>query len=112
MADIEPNEDLLTVDEVAAQLRVNPQTVRNWIDAGKLPAVRVGDRRVRIHRPALDEFVGLRTSATPVRSKAQKARANQSLPFDAQAAAVALDQIAAGFTALASVLRDTQSRGN
>jgi excisionase family DNA binding protein len=33
----------MTVAEVASVLKLNQQTVRNWIDAGKLPAaVRVG----------------------------------------------------------------------
>ncbi len=41
-------DEFLTVAEVAEILRVNPQTIRNWIDAGALPAVRVGQRRVRI----------------------------------------------------------------
>jgi excisionase family DNA binding protein len=44
----EPQE-FLTVAEVAGILKLNQQTVRNWIDAGKLPAVHVG-RRVRIKR--------------------------------------------------------------
>lgn len=39
----------LTVAEVAATLKLNQQTVRNWIDQGSLPALRVG-RRVRIRR--------------------------------------------------------------
>lgn len=37
----EPGE-FLTVSEVAAMLKLNQQTVRNWIDPGKLPYVRVG----------------------------------------------------------------------
>jgi excisionase family DNA binding protein len=41
------DETFMTVAEVAAALRMNPQTIRNWIDAGQLPAVRIG-RRVRI----------------------------------------------------------------
>ena len=39
----------LTVAEVAGILKLNQQTVRNWIDQGSLPALRVG-RRVRIRR--------------------------------------------------------------
>jgi excisionase family DNA binding protein len=39
----------MTVAEVAAILKLNQQTVRNWIDQGKLPAVHIG-RRVRIRR--------------------------------------------------------------
>jgi excisionase family DNA binding protein len=34
---------------VAEMLKLNQQTVRNWIDQGSLPALRVG-RRVRIKR--------------------------------------------------------------
>ena len=32
------SDEFLTVDEVAARLKVNPQTVRNWIDRGQLDA--------------------------------------------------------------------------
>jgi len=46
----------MTVAEVAAILKLNQQTVRNWIDAGTLPAYRVG-RRVRVRRSAFDELV-------------------------------------------------------
>jgi excisionase family DNA binding protein len=42
-------ESFLTVAEVAEKLKLNQQTVRNWIDQGSLPALRVG-RRVRIKR--------------------------------------------------------------
>src|SRR5436190_2064151 len=42
-------EEFLTVAEVAEVLKLNQQTVRNWIDQGSLPALRVG-RRVRIKR--------------------------------------------------------------
>ena len=40
-------EEFLTVAQVAETLQLNQQTVRNWIDQGSLPALRVG-RRVRI----------------------------------------------------------------
>jgi excisionase family DNA binding protein len=42
-------DSFLTVADVAEKLKLNQQTVRNWIDQGSLPAVRVG-RRVRIKR--------------------------------------------------------------
>ena len=38
------------MDEVAALLKLNPQTIRNTIDRGDLPAVRFGARRVRVRR--------------------------------------------------------------
>jgi excisionase family DNA binding protein len=49
-------ESFLTVAEVAELLKLNQQTVRNWIDQGSLPAVRVG-RRVRIKRSDLDQIL-------------------------------------------------------
>jgi excisionase family DNA binding protein len=60
------DETYLTVAEVAALLKLNQQTVRNWIDQGSLPALRVG-RRVRIKRSDLDQVLqdGYRSSATP-----------------------------------------------
>ena len=46
----------LTVAEVAELLKLNQQTVRNWIDQGSLPALRVG-RRVRIRRADLEQML-------------------------------------------------------
>jgi excisionase family DNA binding protein len=50
-------EEFLTVAEIAELLKLNPQTVRNWIDRRELPAVRVGKRRVRVRRVDLDRFL-------------------------------------------------------
>ena len=47
----------LTVFEIADLLKVKQQTVRNWIDAGSLPAVRIGSRRVRVRGSDLDRFI-------------------------------------------------------
>ena|SRR5947209_1592605 len=49
-------DSLLTVAEVAEILKLNQQTVRNWIDQGSLPAVRLG-RRVRIRRSELERLI-------------------------------------------------------
>lgn len=49
-------DSFLTVAEVAEMLKLNPQTVRNWIDQGSLPAIRMG-RRVRIRRSDFDRVV-------------------------------------------------------
>ena len=55
--DPERTEDtFLTVAEEAELLKLNQQTVRNWIDQGSLPAVRVG-RRVRIRRTDLERIL-------------------------------------------------------
>jgi excisionase family DNA binding protein len=62
----ETEETYLTVAEVAATLKLNQQTVRNWIDAGTLPALRVG-RRVRIKRSDFDRILEQSYSGTPPR---------------------------------------------
>ena len=36
------DDEILTVAQVATQFHVTPQTVRSWIDSGKLKAGRVG----------------------------------------------------------------------
>lgn len=48
--------EYLTVEEVAAKLRVNPKTVRRWCQAGKLIATRAG-RLWRIKPADLDAFM-------------------------------------------------------
>ena len=53
-----------TVQEIADLLKLNQQTVRNWIDTGRLPAVRIG-RRIRVRRVDLDR---LQRTARPSRS--------------------------------------------
>lgn len=58
---------VLTTAEAAAELRVNPETVRRWIAAGKLPALRVSPRDYRIERADWDAFVAqLRTTSSLV----------------------------------------------
>jgi excisionase family DNA binding protein len=52
----DPEESYLTVAEVAELLKLNQQTVRNWIDQGSLPALRVG-RRVRIKRSDFESLL-------------------------------------------------------
>src|ERR1700749_1988930 len=57
MSPSEPDETYLTVAEVAQTLKLNQQTVRNWIDQGSLPALRVG-RRGRIKRSDFKGILG------------------------------------------------------
>jgi excisionase family DNA binding protein len=47
---------LLTVSEVASEFHVTAQTIRNWIEHGVLPAVRVG-RGYRIGREEVDALL-------------------------------------------------------
>jgi excisionase family DNA binding protein len=58
------DDEFLTVAEVAELLRLNQQTVRNWIDQGSLPAVRVG-RRVRIRRSDLERVLAEGATGAP-----------------------------------------------
>ena len=52
--------DFLTVEEVAERCRVSDQTVRNWIDSGRLKAKRLGgegSRTIRIPRVEYERFL-------------------------------------------------------
>ena len=48
-------EELLTVAEVAKELRINPKTVRQYIASGELVAIVLG-RGYRISREDLEDF--------------------------------------------------------
>jgi excisionase family DNA binding protein len=66
--------ELLTVQETAAMLKLSPITIRRYIAAGRLPAVRVG-RAVRLRREAIEDFLepvghGRRPAAGPVPASA------------------------------------------
>src|ERR1700733_5406357 len=50
------DDEYLTVSEIADRLKLNQQTVRNWIDQGRLPAVRIG-RRVCVRRADIDRVL-------------------------------------------------------
>ncbi len=63
---IERTDDhLLTVPEAAERLRVHVITVRRYIKAGRLAAVRVG-RNVRVRTSALEAFIGGASDERPL----------------------------------------------
>ena len=64
-------ETFWTVAEIAEQLKLNSQTIRNWIDQGSLPAVRVGPRRVRVRQSDLDAFLHLDAKQRAMEQAAQ-----------------------------------------
>jgi excisionase family DNA binding protein len=71
------DDEFLTVAEVATILRLNEQTIRNWIDQGQLPAVRIG-RRIRITRADLQHVIDRGSSAPadpPPQERQQTAQA-------------------------------------
>jgi excisionase family DNA binding protein len=57
--------DFYSVAEAAKQLAVGRSTIWRWIEAGKLPAYRVGPKNIRIKRQDLEKVI-------------QPARANRS----------------------------------
>jgi excisionase family DNA binding protein len=57
-------DEFLTVHEVAELLKLNQQTVRNWIDRGQLPAFRVGTR-VRVRQSDIDAMIGAESTTSP-----------------------------------------------
>ena len=56
-----PDQALYTVERVAEILGVHPETVRNWIKSGELPAIDLGGRAgYRISQRDLDAFLDKR----------------------------------------------------
>lgn len=66
-------EEFLTVADVASLLKLNQQTVRNWIEQGRLPALRVG-RRVRVRRSDLEVMVEQGSTSTRPPDRAARRR--------------------------------------
>lgn len=110
--DAASGDGFLTVDEVAAMLRLNPQTIRNMIDRGELPAVRVGSRRVRVVRSDLDAFLAERrrvTKKSPRRVGYDDAAATVTRAFrarDQAGAAKALRELSRAALSLARELEE------
>jgi excisionase family DNA binding protein len=55
--------ELLTVEQVADELQMTPQTIRNWIKSGVLPAVKLG-HVFRVQRAAVEEMLTQRRGET------------------------------------------------
>jgi excisionase family DNA binding protein len=105
-------EEYLTVAEVAALLKLNEQTVRNWIDSGRLSALRVG-RRVRIKRSDLDAMLAAGATVPPAPDIAARGRltsasmaiADATRAEDDEVLAAALTELSAAALMLAEALR-------
>jgi excisionase family DNA binding protein len=50
-------DELLTIDEVAAKLKLHPDTIRRYIRDKKLKSVRIGGTAIRIWQSELDSFI-------------------------------------------------------
>src|SRR5438067_6703769 len=57
------DEVYVTIPEAAELLQVHPSSIRRWIDAGDLPAHRIGQRRILVKRADLANLI------TPARAE-------------------------------------------
>jgi len=46
-----------TIEEIAGILKVNPESVRRWVRAKKLPAIKLGGKYIRVLAVDLDRFI-------------------------------------------------------
>jgi excisionase family DNA binding protein len=70
--------DLLTVEEVARQLRVSPTTVRAWLVQGRLHGFKLTPKVWRIRREDFQAFVTAAERQTTQDEKERSARAERS----------------------------------
>ena len=63
----------LTVEQVSTELSIHPSTVRLWLGQGRLASTRIGGRKWRIRRSALDLMLGDEVAAPAVESVASPA---------------------------------------
>jgi excisionase family DNA binding protein len=56
-ASVDDTDPWLTLAEIAAELRVNPATVRLWISRGQLDATRPGRRKLLVRWSKLDRML-------------------------------------------------------
>jgi excisionase family DNA binding protein len=60
------DDDLLSVEQIAAECQLSTQTIRNWIKGGLLPAIKLG-REFRVKREDLNAMlVTRRAEAAPL----------------------------------------------
>ncbi len=55
-------DELLTIEQVAAELQLHPDTVRRYIREKKLTGVRIAPTVVRVRRSGLDRFLEERST--------------------------------------------------
>jgi len=85
MPDESAPSEFMTVAEVAELLKLNQQTIRNYVDAGRLAAIRIDDRRVRIRREDVDRFIDGQTTKPTSQSRADRIRALEEQVADLNA---------------------------
>lgn len=109
MAGVKEHDEFLTVAEIAEWLKVNQQTVRNWIDRGELVGIRLGARRVRVRASELDRFIADSSSAVlPAEAETRDVLADAYTEFgfadSPTTEAAALRRVARAATSLARIL--------
>jgi excisionase family DNA binding protein len=72
-------QEFLTVAEVASILKLNQATVRSWIDAGKPPALHIGER-VRVRRADFGALLDASVIALAVNEHEDEGRRLASRP--------------------------------
>ena len=65
-----PMTELLTIREVAKELRISPNTVYSEVRLGRLRAIRLSHRCTRVKRADLDAYLAAHASRPPRRNAA------------------------------------------
>lgn len=72
----------LTLAEIAAEVRVNPSTVRLWVSQGRLRASRAGRRKWLVRRSELERMLASEGSVEPGLADAGAGPVRPPMPGD------------------------------
>lgn len=54
---MEETQEFLTVEQIANMLQIDAESVRRYVRSGKLPAIKLGGKYIRVRRQDLEAFL-------------------------------------------------------
>ena len=70
---MKPNDQLLTVKQIADYLQINPMTVYKWISQGRIPCIKLSGHLVRFDLEKVKKWLG---------TMEQKGRRTRRIPVE------------------------------
>lgn len=59
-----PDDDIMTVEEIARYLKLKPQTIYKWAQEGRIPAAKLG-KEWRFRKSLIDRWIDSKLAESP-----------------------------------------------